>query len=84
MEILLWPWIAYLYYVHQFWLVEGNDLNHLLESNQVGLFRACSIVFERLIRPYTLPPHKKTCLHTKYKGSSPCGFKQEGFFSYFP
>ena len=59
MEILLWPWIAHLYYVHQFWLVEGNDLNHLLESNQVGLFRTCSIVFERLIRPYTLPPHKK-------------------------
>ena len=39
--------------------MEGNDLNHLLESNQVGLFRTCSIAFERLIRPYTLPPHKK-------------------------
>ena len=39
--------------------MEGNDLNHLLESNQVGLFRTCSIVFERLIRPYTLQTHKK-------------------------
>ena len=33
-----------------------EDLNHLLESNQVGLFPTCSIVFEGLIRPYTLPP----------------------------
>ena len=25
--------------------MEGNDLNHLLESNQVGLFRTCTRVY---------------------------------------
>ena len=34
--------------------VEGNYLNHLVEGNQAGLF--CSIVFERITRPYPLPP----------------------------
>ena len=33
--------------------MEGNDLNHLMEGNQAGLFR--SMVFERLTRPYPLP-----------------------------
>ena len=33
---------------------ERYDLNHLVEGNQAGLF--CSIVFERITRPYTLPP----------------------------
>ena len=31
-----------------------DDLNHLVEGNQAGLFR--SIVFERITRPYPLPP----------------------------
>ena len=31
-----------------------NDLNHLVEGNQAGLFR--STVFECITRPYPLPP----------------------------
>ena len=43
-------------YVHQSCSVESNDLNHLVEGNQAGLF--CSIVFKRITRPYLLtPPH---------------------------
>ena len=41
-------------YVHQFCSVEGNDLNHLVKGNQADLFR--SMVFERITRPYPLPP----------------------------
>ena len=40
--------------MHQSCLVEGNDLSHLVEGNQAGLFP--SIVFERITRPYPLPP----------------------------
>ena len=40
--------------VHQFCSVEGNDLNHLVKGNQADLFR--SMVFERITRPYPLPP----------------------------
>ena len=40
--------------MHQSRSVKGNDLNHLVEGNQAGLF--CSIVFERITRPYPLPP----------------------------
>ena len=43
-----------LIYVHQSCSVEGNDLNHLVEGNQAGLF--CSIVFGGITRPYPLPP----------------------------
>ena len=55
-----------LIYVLQSCSVEGNDLNHLVEGNQAGLF--CSIVFERITRPYPLPPHthKQTFQHTNY------------------
>ena len=38
--------------VHQSYSVEGSD--HLVEGNQACLF--CSIVFERITRPYPLPP----------------------------
>ena len=41
-------------YVDQSCSVKGNYLNHLVEGNQAGLF--CSIVFERITRPYPLPP----------------------------
>ena len=47
-----------LIYVHQSCSVEGNDLNHLVEDNQAGLFS--SIVFERITRPYHLPHHTQT------------------------
>ena len=40
-------------YLHQSCSVEGNDLNHLVEGNQAGLF-------ECITRPYPLPPS-----HTK-------------------
>ena len=44
-------------YVHHSCSVEGDDLNHLVEGNQAGLFR--SIGFERITRPYPSPlPHK--------------------------
>ena len=33
---------------------KGNDLNHLVEGNQAGLFR--SIVFEGITSPSPLPP----------------------------
>ena len=39
---------------HQFCSVEGNDLNHLVEGNQVCFFG--SIVYERITRPYPAPP----------------------------
>ena len=39
-------------YVHHSCSVEGDDLNHLVEGNQAGLFR--SIGFERITRPYPL------------------------------
>ena len=42
-----------LIYVHQSCSVEGNELNHLVESNQAGLLR--SIVFEH-IDPTRSPP----------------------------
>ena len=38
-----------LIYVHQSCSVEGNDLNHLVEGNQAGLF-------ECITRPYPLLP----------------------------
>ena len=45
-----------LIYVHQSCSMEGNDLIHLMEGNQAGLF--CSIVYERITRPYPLlQPH---------------------------
>ena len=40
--------------VHQSSSVENNDLNHLMEGNQAGLFR--SIFFEGITIPYPLPP----------------------------
>ena len=40
--------------VHQSYSVEGNDLNPSVEGNQACLFY--SIVFERITRPYPLPP----------------------------
>ena len=40
--------------MHQSCSVEGNDLNHLVEGNQAGLF-------ECITRPYPLPPS-----HTKF------------------
>ena len=52
-----------LIYVIQSCSVEGNDLNHLLEGNQAGLF--CSIVFERITRPTPSPTTHKHFLHTK-------------------
>ena len=44
-------------YVHQSCSVKGNDLNHLVKGNQADLF--CSMVFERITRPYPLPPSQK-------------------------
>ena len=37
--------------MHQSCSVKGNDLNHLVEGNQVGLLS--SIVFERITPPHT-------------------------------
>ena len=63
-------------------------LNHLVEGNQAGLF--CSLVFERITRPYPLPHHTQTfstyqilrLLHNKYQGSRLCGFRED--FSCLP
>ena len=63
--------------------MEGNDLNHLLESNQVGLFRTCSIVFVRLIRPYTLPPHKNIVNIPNIKALALVVSNKKGFFFIF-
>ena len=36
--------------------VEGNDLNHLVDCNQAGLFYSIVFELERITRPYPLPP----------------------------
>ena len=61
-------------YVDQSCSVEGNDLNHLVEGNQAGLFR--SIVFERITRPYPLPTTYKHFLH------KPLWFQTRRFFMF--
>ena len=45
---VLGPGVLHLFYVHQSCSVEGNDLNHLVEGNQAGLF-------ECITRHYPLP-----------------------------
>ena len=52
-------------YVHHSGSVEGDDLNHLVEGNQAGLFRR--IGFERITRPYPLTlTTQKHFVHTKW------------------
>ena len=69
--------------VHQSYSVEGNDLNHLVEGNQAGLF--CSIVFERITIPCPLPPpHTNISYIPNIKavtGSRLCGFREDFFLS---
>ena len=67
--------------VHQSYSVEGNDLNPSVEGNQACLF--CSIVFERITRPYPLPPpHTNIFYITNIKAL--CFVVSEKFFSCHP
>ena len=65
--------------MHQSCSVKGNDLNHLVEGNQAGLF--CSIVFERITRPYT--PRGGTLIFSYIRRLGPFFLGQIFEFQYF-
>ena len=68
--------------VHQSCSVEGNDLNHLVEGNQAGLI--CSVVFERITRPYPLPHYTQTFSTYQILRLKPLWLKTRRFFHVFP
>ena len=71
-----------LIYVHQSCSVESNDLNHLVEGNQAGLF--CSIVSERKTRPYLLTPQNTNIFYIPNIKARALVVSDKKVFSCFP